>query len=393
MHVLPSPSRPSPAERSRRIGLLSTYPPRLCGLATYAHALATQLTCDGHDVEVVAVHESVATSSIDASRRPVLAGGSSRSSRDTAAVLNGCDLVIVQHEFGIYSGPDGADLLDVLGDVVVPVVVTLHTVPLEPTDGQRAVLQALTHLADRLVVMTDTARRRMEAGFDLADGRLVTIRHGATVAPGLRTVGPAGPTERGPLLTWGLLGPGKGIEHVIDALPLLRGRTDVPPYVVAGVTHPKVLERDGPAYLDGLAARAERHGLGDGVRFDTTYRDVAALTRFASSASVVVLPYDARDQVTSGVLVDAIAAGRPVIATRFPHATEILASGAGIVVPHEDPGAIAAALTRVLDDPALLAAMGAEARRLAPDYAWSAVAARYAALVEQLDARIEAVAP
>lgn len=388
MHVLPSTYRPDGATAPRRIGLLSTYPPRLCGLATYAHALTAQFERDGHDVEVVAVHESLAASAIDAVHRPVLIGGSSRSQRETVSTLNGCDVVLVQHEFGIFSGPDGADVLDVLNDLTVPVVITLHTVPLRPTHGQRAVLAALTRLAVRLVVMTDTARDRLVRLYGVDDSHVEVILHGAALAPSLRSVAPDS-DARGPLLTWGLLGPGKGIEHVIDALALLRHRTDVPRYVVAGVTHPKVLERDGPAYLDGLAARAERHGLGVGVRFDTTYRDVGALTRFASAASLVVLPYDARDQVTSGVLVDAIAAGRPVIATGFPHATELLSSGAGIVVPHEDPAALADALARVLDDPALLASMAAEARRLAPSYAWSAVTRHHADLLDQVGTKQE----
>jgi glycosyltransferase involved in cell wall biosynthesis len=120
------------------------------------------------------------------------------------------------------------------------------------------------------------------------------------------------------------------------------------------------------------------------VHFDAGYRGLGALAELIGSSSVVVLPYDSPDQVTSGVLVDAVAAGRPVVATAFPHAVELLASGAGLVVPRRDPEALAAALRRVLTEPGLRDRMAAEARRLAPALAWPAVAVRYQALGEDL---------
>jgi len=126
-----------------------------------------------------------------------------------------------------------------------------------------------------------------------------------------------------------------------------------------------------------LVDRAERSGAGSSVSFDDSYRDLESLTCLIRSADLVVLPYDSDDQVTSGVLVDAVAAGRPVVSTAFPHAVELLASGAGIVVPQRDPKALAAAIRSVLSDPPRGRAMAAEARRLAPDLAWTAVAARY----------------
>ncbi len=194
------------------------------------------------------------------------------------------------------------------------------------------------------------------------------------------------------LLTWGLLGPGKGIEHAIDALSLLG---DVHPrirYTVAGVTHPKVFAHRGDEYRHSLVRRSRSAGVTGSVIFDDTYRDLARLTRFVASSSAVVLPYDSRDQVTSGVLVDAIAAGRPVIATAFPHAVELLDSGAGIVVPHADPVALADAIRLLVTERGLLESMAAEARRLAPSLSWTAVADQYVRLSDELAETAEAVA-
>ena len=140
-----------------------------------------------------------------------------------------------------------------------------------------------------------------------------------------------------------------------------------------------------------LVDRAARAASSAHVTFDDTYRDLASLTRLIQSADLVVLPYDSRDQVTSGVLVDAVAAGRPVVATAFPHAVELLASGAGIVVPQRDPVALGQAIRSVLTQPRLAASMAAEARRLAPGLSWPAVARRYCVLADQVVATRESV--
>ena len=186
------------------------------------------------------------------------------------------------------------------------------------------------------------------------------------------------------MLTWGLLGPGKGIEWAIDALSELSDLDPAPEYLIAGATHPKVRAQHGEVYREMLVERAATSTATASVCFDDTYRDLASLTELIQSADVVVLPYDSQDQVTSGVLVDAVAAGRPVVSTAFPHAIELLASGAGIVVPQRDPVALGRAIRSVLTDPRLAASMAAEARRLAPELAWSAVARRYGRLAEQI---------
>ena len=175
-------------------------------------------------------------------------------------------------------------------------------------------------------------------------------------------------------MTWGLLGPGKGIERVIDAMTSLHDIRCQPRYLVAGRTHPTVLAAEGEAYREARTAQVQRLGLTKSVEFDGMYRDPSSLSDLVRTAAVVVLPYDSADEVSSGVLVDAIANGRPVIATAFPHAVELLGSGAGIIVGHDDPDALVTALRRVLTEPRLSGDMAAEARRLAPTLAWPVVA-------------------
>ena len=219
-------------------------------------------------------------------------------------------------------------------------------------------------------------------GVDAA--KVSVIPHGAATPEDSSTV-EIGPAWRSPkLLTWGLLGPGKGIEWAIDAVSHLSDLRPRPQYVIAGATHPKVLSCSGDAYREMLAARVKGSAAAGQVSFDPTYRDLASLNALIRSADLVVLPYDSQDQVTSGVLVDAVAAGRPVVATAFPHAVELLATGAGIVVPQRNPLALAEAIRSVITDPRRAAAMAAEARRLAPGLSWAAIAGRYGALAGRL---------
>jgi glycosyltransferase involved in cell wall biosynthesis len=194
------------------------------------------------------------------------------------------------------------------------------------------------------------------------------------------------------LLTWGLIGPGKGIERVITAMRSLGDLHSRPRYVVAGRTHPKVLAAEGDAYRNARIEQARRSGVSTAVSFDAAYRGASSLTALIQGAAIVVLPYDSTDQVTSGVLVDAIAAGRPVVATAFPHAVELLGTGAGVVVDHDDPDALASALRRLLTEPHLADAMAAEARRLAPTMAWPVVADAFVRVARGLLAQRPAVA-
>lgn len=356
-------------------GILSSFPPTACGLATFTAALASGLAANDAHVGVVRVVDDACGQSPESDHVVgVLVNGSRHSLNASSDSLNQFDLAVIQHEYGLYGGMDGEDVLEVIGSLRIPSIVIAHTVLRNPTPHQRTVLQEVVALADQTVVMTEAARVRLCDGFDVDASKVTTIAHGAA-APARRVVPDR--TGRPVILTWGLIGPGKGIERAIEAMRTLHDLPMRPRYLVAGRTHPKVLAAHGESYRRARIEQAERHGISSSVDFDDDYRDVAALTTLIQSSKVVVLPYDSKDQVTSGVLVDAIAAGRPVVATAFPHAVELLASGAGLVVDHDDPDAMALALKRVLTRPELAARMAAEASRLAPSLGWTVVAGDY----------------
>jgi glycosyltransferase involved in cell wall biosynthesis len=366
-----------------RFGFVSTFPPTQCGLATFTAALrGALLRCTADEGRVVRLVDAPAPQPGD----PVVAqlvAGDSASLYHAVAQLNMCDVAIVQHEYGIYGGTDGSEILHLLDQLRVPSVVVLHTVLAAPTPHQRQVLESVVAKADAVVTMTMTARDRLAAGYAADMTKVCIIGHGA---PGVQTVmaEPAFRTGQFTVLTWGLLGPGKGIEWGIEAMTLLRDLQPVPRYVIAGQTHPKVLLREGEAYRDRLREQVREAGMGSWITFDGYYRNSGALASLVRSADVVLLPYDSTEQVTSGVLIEAIAAGKPVVATQFPHAAELLAGGAGLLVPHRDPAALAAALRSVITGGDMMTRMAAAATATAPQVLWPAIADQYRELASRL---------
>lgn len=368
--------------KDRSFGILSTYPPTACGLATFSAALRRGLLHNGAAVGVIRIADETMPHHDDGVVAE-LENGNPTSVANAATVLNRFDVSIIQHEYGVYGGTDGDEVIDIVRSLTGPSIVVAHTVLESPSPHQRWVLEQVVDAASAVVVMSEAALGRLRANFDVDMTKAVMIPHGATVIAAASPTTHALATEGATLLTWGLLGPGKGIEWAIDALAQLGDIDPSPRLIVAGRTHPKVAAQHGEAYREMLKARAVRAGVGSQVVFDDAYRDLGSLMELVASATAVVLPYDSPDQATSGVLVDAIAAGRPVVATAFPHACEALATGAGLVVPRRDPDALAAALRRVLTEPGLLASMAAEAARIAPTLSWPAIAARYNELASE----------
>ena len=358
--------------------LLSTYPPTQCGLATFTAALLAHLRQPGDQVAVVRVLDAPEPGPAGEIVHDLVAG-SAASASAAADVLNGFDVVIVQHEYGIYGGPDGQDVVSLLEAVHVPSIVVLHTVLAHPTPRQRMILDDIIAAASVVVTMTQTARSRLLDIYGAEPEKVYVIPHGA--ADHRVAASPAG-TARPMVLTWGLLGPGKGIEHAIDSMALLRDRGLHVDYQVAGQTHPRVLERDGEAYRRALEARSLARNVDDRVHFDGRFLPAAALGQLISAADIVLLPYDSLEQVTSGVLIEAVTAGKPVVSTCFPHAVELL--GAGLLVDRQDPAGIARALQRALTEPGLSARMSSYSADLAPGMLWPAVAHAYRELASLL---------
>jgi glycosyltransferase involved in cell wall biosynthesis len=332
---------------------------------------------------------------VDDARDPIDPGVTHRlvrddvtSSRDVAAALStSVDVVLVEHEFGIFGGPDGLLLRELTDGLRVPYALTLHTVTGRFTASQRAALDRPMRSASAVLVFSDDAAELLRAAApSWGDRRCRVVPHGApaelyaTPSQDVRSTLGFTPADL-VITTFGLLSPGKGIEHAIDAAGALRHVHDDVVYVVAGRTHPEVVRRRGEQYRDELRAQVHRLGLEDVVVFRNWFHDVDELAALLACSDVFLTPYADAEQIVSGALSFAVAAGVPFVSTPYRYARDLARRGCGLLVPFADPDATAAALKEVLTDRALRARLSARAREVGADMSWPEVGRRTAAVL------------
>jgi glycosyltransferase involved in cell wall biosynthesis len=372
-----------------RTAIVSTYPPRACGIGTFAADLrGTLIGVAGIErADIVAIVNKPSRPQ----RRGVLSiiGQAVRGDYVRAARTLGrldVDVVLLQHEYGIYGGRDGEYVLSFVEELAQPLVVTLHTVLSAPTPHQLELLTELCAQAELVIVMTDTALRLLVECGACPEGKIRVVPHGAPArliarAPSSGSYARTG--GRFVLSTFGLISPGKGLETVIEALPSMVERHPEIVYVIAGRTHPDVAHREGEQYRLMLQRRVLELGLADHVEFDDRFLSIDELSNLLSATDVFVTPYRSQEQSASGALTFAIAAGCGVVSTPYWYAQDMLASGAGRLVPFDDPGALADAVCSYVAAPETLVAARAEARRIGSLLAWPAVAEATASVLRE----------
>jgi glycosyltransferase involved in cell wall biosynthesis len=381
-----------------RTAIVSTYPPRACGIGTFAADLrATLLGAAGVEtVELVAVvnePSSPQQHDVLATIAQAVRGDYVRTARMLGRL--DVDVVLLEHEYGIFGGQDGEYVLSFAEELSQPLVVTLHTVLSEPSRHQADVLMRLCAEAELVIVMTETALRLLVASGTCPQEKVRVVPHGApsrlTSRAADEVISPrpgAYRVDDGRFLlsTFGLISPGKGLETVIEALPAMTERHPEIVYVIAGRTHPDVAHREGERYRVMLERRVHELGLRDHVDFDGRFLTIKELSDLLAATQVFVTPYHGREQIASGALTFAIAAGCAVVSTPYWYAQDILASGAGQLVPFNDTAAIAEAVCRYVEQPDMLAAARAEARRIGSALAWPKVATDTAAVLREAHA-------
>ena len=390
---------PLPDAAAVRAAIFSTYPPQACGIGTFSFDVRSALL----DLpEIGDVHPVAVVDESSSPQRPeVLTSVRQRTRADyvRAARLLGrreTDVVLLEHEFGIFGGADGEYVLSFAHELAQPLVVTLHTVLSDPSPHQQQVLTGLCDRAERVIVMTDKARRLLTELGACSGEKIRVVPHGAPVALGRRAQEDAAgrralraapgcedARSRFVLSTFGLLSDGKGLETVIEALPAVVERHPEVVYVVAGRTHPQVARREGERYRRMLERLVGDLGLGEHVAFVDRFLSLDELADLLAATDVFLTPYPSREQISSGSLTFALAAGCAAVSTPYWYAQDMLASGAGVTVPFDDPPAVAEAVCRFAEQPDLLEAARAEARRIGSQLAWPAVASVTASVLRE----------
>lgn len=367
-----------------RIAFLGGYLPRLCGIATFTHDLCEAVAAAAPMSECFAgaMNDRIEDYDYPPRVRFELDEKDLDSYRRAADFLNfnNADVLCLQHEFGIYGGPAGSHVLALLKEVRMPVVTTLHTVLREPDAAQRKVMEELVRRSDRLVVMARKGAEILQEIYGVPDAKVDIIPHGIPDMPFMDSSfykAQFGVEGRTVLLTFGLLGPGKGIEYAIEALPEIVKRHPNVVYLVLGATHPHLVARDGESYRLGLERLAEERGVKEHVIFYDRFVSLDDLKEFIGATDIYLTPYLNEAQITSGTLAYVFGAGKAVVSTPYWHAQELLADGRGILVPFRDPHAVAQGVCAFLDDPARLQGTREKAYQLGREMIWPAVAQRY----------------
>jgi glycosyltransferase involved in cell wall biosynthesis len=368
----------------KKVAVVGNYLPRQCGIATFTTHLCEALAEVAPEIGVFAVPVNDRPEGYAYPQRVRFELEQNEIASYLSATdflnINSVDLVCVQHEYGIFGGPAGSHILAMLRELRMPVVTTLHTVLKEPDENQRRVLEEIAALSDRIVVMTRKGVEFARDIYGIPEEKIDLIPHGIPDVPFVDPnffkdqFGLQGKTV---LLTFGLLSPNKGIEHVISALPEVLKQHPNLVYVVLGATHPHVRMRDGESYRHWLERLARQLDVDRHVVFHNRFVSQEELLDFIGAADIYITPYLNPAQITSGTLAYSVGAGKAVISTPYWHAEELLADGRGVLVPFADPQAIARAVLDLLGNEAGRHAMRKRAYLACREMAWPNVAAMY----------------
>ena len=383
----------------RRIALIGNYTPRKCGIATFTADIFDKLG-EFHPEIAVDVY------ALDDPQQPMAYGAIAgtivrddpESYAEAARRINGSgvDAVWLQHEFGIFGGPDGEMVLDFVDRLAAPLILTPHTVLGDPSVRQRDILERLVARSSRIMVMSRHSRDLLVERYHAPAEILEVVPHGAPDRPFGRQEqfkARLGLTGRTVLMTFGLLGPGKGLECAIEALPAIVASHPNLVYRIVGATHPNLIASEGEAYRERLEALATELGVACHIEWDNRFLETDELLDQLEACDIYLTPYLNLQQSTSGTLSYAVALGKAVVSTPYLHARELLAGGAGELVEPRSAEAIAEAVNHLLEDPQRLLSLQRRAYARGRETIWPRFAAGAAALIEEAVVRAAPPAP
>ena len=373
-----------PKQDIPKVAFVGNYLPRKCGIATFTSDLTRNSISSFPDTQfsVVSVTDKPGHHDFGSEVVFEMEEQVRRTYRSAADYLNnkGTDVVCLQHEFGVYGGPAGSHILAFLDALEAPVVTTLHTLLEDPNPTQKRVTFDLLRLSHRLVVMSRHMERMLVELYDVDPAKIDRIAHGIPDIRGTDLDSKrADPRLRDKrlMLTFGLLSPGKGIEHAIRALPSVVEQYPDLVYLIVGATHPNLLKLQGESYRTSLEELAKELNLERHVLFENRFVELDELKEFLAAADIYVTPYINEAQAVSGTLAYAFGCGKPVISTPYWHARELLDEGDGMLVPFGDSAAIGKALRDLLSNNRLREDMSRRAYRLGREMLWPKAADKY----------------
>ncbi len=370
--------------------IVSTYPPRKCGIATFSEDLRDNLIKHVPEVLVAAVNDPFQSHKYPSE---VVLEIEQENTADYIACATwanhepNLDMVIIQHEYGIFGGPDGEYIIELATHLTKPFLLVTHTVLPQPSEKQKQILIRLAGLAAGVLCMTERSRRLLTSVYEVMPEKVFVVPHGV---PGfIKKSRPAlkaryGFQERTIITTFGLIGPGKGLEIGIEALAKVVVEHPQLLYIIAGATHPNLLRSEGERYRDSVRQLVADLHLGQHVLFDNRFLEDDELGDYLYMTDIYLSPYPNLDQAVSGTLAFAVGCGRAIVSTPYEYAREILAQGRGMIAWEPTPEALAELIDLILKNPGLKEELESKAAELGRSLTWASVAELYYAIAEEV---------
>ena len=369
-----------------RILFVSTYPPQECGIATYTRALVRGIEEQyGAATCMIAVPEN-GTRPVGTNDKIayVIEGGGQYSYAKAAHWINNssCDVVWLQHEFGLFGGPQGKDVLTLCRHLRKPLITTLHTVMQDPPPAAREITRQIVQMSSAVTVMARTGLEILKKKYKVNPEKPRMVPHGAPDVPFV----PSGDAHKGEhdgrtiLSTFGLISRGKGLEYAISSLPPIVAEFPNVKYLVLGQTHPKVVMEEGESYRESLVKLAEELGVSEHVEFVNSYLGLRQLLGYLNLTDVYVTPYIGKEQIVSGTLAYAVDCGKAIVSTPYLYAQEVLANGRGLLVDFRDSSGTAQAILELLRNNALKEGVEARCYAFSRDMTWQQVGSKHVRL-------------
>lgn len=367
----------------RNIAFLSTYPPRVCGLATFTEDLVKEID-KAHlfQPSVIAVTN---TEEYEDSRVVAKLSQHNRASYlQTARWANTyADLLVIEHEYGIFGGESGEYIIDCAKNLTIPFIVTTHTVLMAPSPKQRVVLRELGRLSAMVVTMAQSAVPLLTETYGIELSKIAVIPHGVPsmpVKPREEIKVSHGLANKQVISSFGLLSPAKGLEYGIEAVAKVVPEYENLVYLILGKTHPCVKAQNGESYRESLVDLAKHLGVKDNVRFIDKYLTKEEVITYLHLSDIYMTPYLSKEQAVSGTLAYAVGCGRVVISTPYRYAQELLGGGRGMLGEFRDAESLASCIRGVLDNPSQKKEMEMKTLAIGQEMTWANVAGRYTKL-------------
>ncbi|MDF2943302.1 MAG: glycosyl transferase group 1 [Herbinix sp.] len=373
------------------IAFLSTYPPRECGIATFTEDLITTMDYNGTvNTHVIAINNSEECS-YDKKVIAEIRRNERSDYTNLARKLNTSKikLLVIEHEYGIYGGDHGDYILDLINNLEIPVVTTLHTILSEPDPKQRLIINELGKKSEKIITMARNTKEMLQTIYGVEEEKIEVIHHGVPkkqFEPRELLKKKYGFMNRQVISTFGLIGPGKGIEHGIEAIAkVVKSHTTIENkikyhkdvlYLILGQTHP-ALKEEGTAYRNKLEELVNQLDMGKNIKFVNRYLSKDEIIHYLQLSDIYMTPYLAKDQAVSGTLAYAVGYGKAIVSTPYLYAKEMLSEGNGLLAEFSNPDSLAVCIKQILDDPFKKAKMERNTLKIGRTMYWDKVVTQY----------------